>query len=44
MKNLNQLQQELKDLQVALKNKDISVNDYSTMYMTISKRIKEMGG
>jgi len=39
---MEKLQQELKNLQTALKNKDISVNEYSTMYYTISQRIKAL--
>ena len=42
MKNLEKLEQELKDLQVALKNKDISVNEYSSFYYNISKKIKSL--
>jgi len=42
MKTLHQLQQELKDLQVALKNKSISVNEYSSFYYNISQQIKKL--
>lgn len=42
MKTLSQLQQELKDLQVSLKNKSISVNEYSSFYYNISQQIKKL--
>lgn len=42
MKTLEQLQQEIKDLQIALKNKDISVNEYSTFYYNVSQQIKKL--
>ena len=36
------LEQELKDLQVALKNKSITVNEYQSFYYSISQKIKSL--
>jgi len=36
------IKQQIKDLQWALQNKLISVNDYSTMYLTLSKKLKQI--
>ena len=44
MKNLEKLEKELRDLQVALKNKDISVNEYSSFYHSVSQKIKKGKG
>lgn len=42
MNTLEKLQKELKDLQKALSSKDISVNEYSSMYYSISQKIKKL--
>lgn len=42
MKTIKQLEQELKDLQKALKDKTISVNEYSTFYYNVSQQIKKI--
>ena len=39
MNTKQQIQKELQDLKWALQNKLISVNDYSTMYLTLSKKL-----
>lgn len=36
------IKQQIKDLQWALQNKLISVNDYSTMYLTLSIKLKQI--
>lgn len=42
MKTIKQLEQELKDLQQALKDKTISVNEYSSFYYNVSQQIKKL--
>ena len=37
-----QIQKELQELKEALQMKLISVNDYSTMYLTLSKRLAKL--
>lgn len=39
---MKELQQKLQDLQEALKNKSISVNEYSTMYHATYQQIKKL--
>jgi hypothetical protein len=39
---IEKLNKELSDLKVALKNKDISVNEYSSFYYNISQKIKKL--
>lgn len=42
MNTKQQLQKELQELKEALQMKLISVNDYSTMYLTISKKLEKL--
>jgi hypothetical protein len=42
MKTLNELQKELEDLKLAFKMKYLSVNEYSSAYLNISKKIKNL--
>ena len=42
MEKLEQLKQNLKDLQLSLKNKTISVNEYSSMYHATYQEIKKI--
>lgn len=39
---MEKLERKLQDLKVALKNKTISVNEYSTMYYQTSQQIKKL--
>jgi hypothetical protein len=36
------IEKEIKDLQFALKNNWISVNDYCSMYLALSKKLKSL--
>lgn len=40
MNNNEKIQKEIEALKWALQNKLISVNDYSSMYLTLSKKLK----
>lgn len=42
MNTKEQIEQKLEDLKRALQMKYISVNDYSTMYLTLSKKLAKL--
>ena len=41
-KDIAELEQELKDLKEALKNKSVSVNEYSYFVYAVSQKIKKL--
>ena len=42
MKTLKELQQELKDLEIAYSKNYLTVNEYCEMYLALSKKIKSI--